>query len=303
MRTRRPLQGNRPARQSPATPEPSKASKLAAEVAPWAAIVASLVVGVASVVIAASANSISAQQNSLVAEQNQLAVQQQRVLEAEAALLATQTVLMEEGNRIAASSLRPVITIKYGLQEYNRKELAGHWQEYVEITNSGSPAREVEVSILTVAVVSIGVDHATAPSAFMVDPTFFSNSFESSGEMAATGRIGYLVSDDLATHEVRRAWPANEYQTLAGNLFIDHIHYLRIAYSDMTGAQHEENYLLDRRAPGPERITREAAVEAAQHYADLHATGAYYPGYQLCGDGLVDLWREYAGNGKDAFYQ
>ncbi|MDO8848381.1 MAG: hypothetical protein Q7W51_08365 [Coriobacteriia bacterium] len=264
---------------------------------------ASLVVGIASVVIATSANSISAQQNSLVAEQNELVVQQQRVLQAEAALLATQTVLMEEGNRIAASSLQPVITIKYGLQEYSHKDLAGHWQEYVEITNSGSPALEMEVSVLTVAVVSIGAGHATAPSAFTANPTFFYNSFEFSGEMATTGRVGYLVSDDLTTDEVWQAWPANDYQAAAGDLFIDRLHYLHIEYTDMTGAQHEENYLLDRRAPGPERITPEAAAEAARHYADLQATGAYYPGYQLSGDGLLDLWSRYVGNGKGAFYQ
>lgn len=286
-----------------ADPEASKASRLASEVAPWAAIVASLVVGIASVVIAASANSISAQQNSLAAEQNQLVVQQQKVLEAEAALLATQTVLMEEGNRIAASSLQPVITIKYGLQEYSRKDLAGHWQEYVEITNSGSPALEMEVSVLTVAVVSIGSDHATAPSAFTVNPTFFYNSFEFSGEMATTGRVGYLVSDDLTTDEVWQAWPTSEYQAAAGELFIDRLHYLRIEYSDMTGAQHEDNYLLDRRAPGPERITPEQAAEAAEHYADLQASGAYYPGYQMTGDELVDLWSRYVGNGNGEFHQ
>ena len=303
VRTRRRLIIDRSnLKRAAVVPKPSRASKLAAGVAPWAAIAASLVVGVASVVIATSANSIATQQNSLVAEQNELVAEQQRVLEAEAALLETQTVLMEEGNRIAASSLRPVIAIKYGLQEYNRNDLAGYWQEYVEITNSGSPALEVEVSVLTVAVVSIGADHATAPSAFTVDPTFFYDSFEFSGETATTGRVGYLVSDGLASDEVWRAWPANDYQAAAGGLFIDRFHYIRIAYSDMTGAKHEENYLIDRRAPGPEHLTPEQAAEATERYADLQATGAYFPSYQFSGDELVELWSRYVGNGDGAFY-
>lgn len=280
----------------------STASRRATEVAPWAAIAASLVVGIASIIIAFSANSIAKQQNSLVAEENELVAKQQTVLEAEAALLATQTVLMEEGNRIAASSLQPVIEIKYGSQEYSRKDLAGHWQEYVEVINSGSPALEMDVSVLTVAVISIGQDHASAPSAFTADLSFFYDSFEFSGDMATTGRVGYLVSDDLGTDEIRKVWPATDYQAAAGGLFIDRLHYLRIAYSDMTGAQHEQNYLLDRRSPGPERITPEEAAEAAEHYAELQASGALYPGYSITGDGLVDLWSSYVGNAQGAFY-
>jgi len=283
-------------------PEPSHANRVATQVAPWVSLVASLAVGIVSVVVACSANSIAKQQNSLMAQENDLVAEQQRLLETEAALLATQTVLMEEDNRIATSSLRPLLEVRYGTEERARNAPPMDWEEYIEIVNSGSPALEIDVTVLTVAIISIGSDHATAPSAFTADPEYFYDQFKWSGETATTGRVGYLVGYDHALGDILGSWPATDYQEEAGGIFVDRLHYLHIEFSDIADNQYEQNYLLDRRSPWPERITPQEAAEAAGHYADLVSTGAFYPRPQS-GDELVDVWARYVGNAEGAFYR